>query len=277
MGQRVRSFDISPWFDRGAFTSAAGPPKTRKQADRVDGPGCSAFVYRVQPGDTPFRIAQRFGIPASALLGVNPQVRDPRNVQAGALICVPARPRCPEGTRGIIYTVLQGDTLESVADTFEVLVEQLLAVNPQIEDPGVIYPGEPICIPKIVGVAFPCCALLLPTSIAPREVEAAGSAVIRPVGIDEGFEALFSAVGLPEPGDVGPFDGFVGNLQVRETAYWAVLGRSQRDGESPTWSGATRMAAPPREETELLIVPADLESRKAGEPIMRGFVSTCGG
>ncbi len=278
MGPRVRSFDLSPWIDRGGFAPASRRGTTRLQADQAPRsyPGCSAFVYRVQQGDTPYLIAQRFGIALSDLLHANPQIDDPRNILTGELLCVPARPSCPQGVDGFVYTVLLGDTFASISETFDLTPEQLAAANPQVQDPNVLYPGEPLCIPRIVGVAYPCCSLLLPTRIEPKDVEAAGAAVIRPVG-EEHFEVLFSVVGIPEPGDLGPFDSYAGSLQVRGERYSAVLSRSAPLNQPPTWSGAAVIPAAPTEETELLIVPVDTKANTTGTPIMRGFVSTCGG
>ena len=35
---------------------------------------CSGFYYTVRPGDSLFSIAQRFGVPISALIAANPQI-----------------------------------------------------------------------------------------------------------------------------------------------------------------------------------------------------------
>ena len=45
------------------------------------------------------------------------------------------------------YTVKRGDSLSRIARKFDVTVEEVLAVNPQIEDPDQIRPGDVLTIP----------------------------------------------------------------------------------------------------------------------------------
>ncbi|MBT9258702.1 MAG: LysM peptidoglycan-binding domain-containing protein [Clostridiales bacterium] len=46
------------------------------------------FPYTVQPGDTFFRLSQRFGVSIQALLQANPGV-DPNRLQVGSTLCIP--------------------------------------------------------------------------------------------------------------------------------------------------------------------------------------------
>ncbi|NLM36797.1 MAG: LysM peptidoglycan-binding domain-containing protein [Firmicutes bacterium] len=48
---------------------------------------------------------------------------------------------------GATYTVVQGDTLFQIAQRFGVSLAALLAVNPQIANPDLIFPGQVICLP----------------------------------------------------------------------------------------------------------------------------------
>ncbi|NLC53348.1 MAG: LysM peptidoglycan-binding domain-containing protein [Firmicutes bacterium] len=104
-------------------------------------------LYTVVAGDTLFFIAQRFGVSLSALIAANPQITDPDLIFPGQVICVPLVttpvPHCP----GATYTVMQGDTLFQIAQRFGVTLEALLAVNPQITNPDLIFPGQVICLP----------------------------------------------------------------------------------------------------------------------------------
>lgn len=45
------------------------------------------------------------------------------------------------------YTVKKGDTLWGIARSFGVTLQSLLAVNPQIKNPNLIYPGEKVRLP----------------------------------------------------------------------------------------------------------------------------------
>lgn len=55
-------------------------------------------------------------------------------------------PFCPHGQ---LYTVVAGDTLFFIAQRFGVTLEALLAANPQITNPDVIFPGQVICLPPV--------------------------------------------------------------------------------------------------------------------------------
>ncbi|MBE3590933.1 MAG: LysM peptidoglycan-binding domain-containing protein [Firmicutes bacterium] len=46
------------------------------------------FQYTVQPGDTFFLLAQRFGTTVAAIQAANPTV-DPNNLQVGQVLCIP--------------------------------------------------------------------------------------------------------------------------------------------------------------------------------------------
>ena len=56
----------------------------------------------------------------------------------------------PPYCQGQLYTVKAGDTLYLIGQRFELTVQQILRVNPQIRNPNVIYVGQVICIPTAV-------------------------------------------------------------------------------------------------------------------------------
>jgi LysM repeat protein len=47
------------------------------------------YLYRVRSGDNLTRIAQRFGVTASAIRRLNPEITDPSLVHAGDVIRIP--------------------------------------------------------------------------------------------------------------------------------------------------------------------------------------------
>lgn len=57
------------------------------------GPMPSVTVYIVQPGDTLFRIAQRFGTTVDAILAANPDIKDPNVIFPGQKILIPKAPK----------------------------------------------------------------------------------------------------------------------------------------------------------------------------------------
>jgi len=116
--------------------------------------------YTVQPGDTMFFIAQRFGVSLQALISANPQISNPNLIFPGDVLCVPgvAPPvdcrvpvTCPPGFQGR-YTVQPGDTMFFIAQRFGVSLQALISANPQIPNPNLIFPCDVLCVP---GVAPP--------------------------------------------------------------------------------------------------------------------------
>ncbi|NLN06348.1 MAG: SafA/ExsA family spore coat assembly protein [Firmicutes bacterium] len=57
------------------------------------GPKPSVTVYIVQPGDTLFKIAQRFGVPLDAVIAANPQISNPDLIFPGQKIIIPRSPK----------------------------------------------------------------------------------------------------------------------------------------------------------------------------------------
>ena len=115
--------------------------------------------YTVAPGDTMYFIAQRFGVSLDALIAANPQITDPNLIFPGDVLCVPgaALPcrhpeHCPRGFRDR-YTVVAGDTMFKIAQRYGVSVDALIAANPQITDPAVLFPCDVLCVPS---AAPPC-------------------------------------------------------------------------------------------------------------------------
>jgi len=56
-------------------------------------------------------------------------------------------PRPPQKCDGQFYTVVASNTLFNIAQRFGVTVQQIIAANPQIEKPDIIFVGQVICIP----------------------------------------------------------------------------------------------------------------------------------
>lgn len=54
---------------------------------------------------------------------------------------------CPPGFQGR-YTVVQGDSMFSIAQRFGVALDALIAANPHITNPKIIFPGDVLCVPQ---------------------------------------------------------------------------------------------------------------------------------
>lgn len=104
-------------------------------------------TYRIQAGDTFYRLARELGTTVNDLLQANPGV-DPERLRVGQEICVPAGPEplpCPIGS--IRYTIRAGDTLYSIARRYNTTVQAILDANPGL-DPNYLQVGRIICVPQ---------------------------------------------------------------------------------------------------------------------------------
>lgn len=111
-------------------------------------PVCRGQLYEIKAGDTLFLISQRTGVPLNVLIFANPQITNPDLIFPGQIICIPAS--YPARCTGQLYTVKSGDTLFYIARRMGVSLNDLIAANPQIANPDLIYPGQIICIPAPV-------------------------------------------------------------------------------------------------------------------------------
>jgi LysM repeat protein len=112
--------------------------------------GEDELLYNVQRGDTLSGIAVRFGTTVEDLLERNPQIGEARLIHPGDQLAVPADvvDFIPEvGEDEQIYTVQRGDTFTGIAVRFGTTPENLLARNPHVIDPALIYSGQQIVVP----------------------------------------------------------------------------------------------------------------------------------
>ena len=102
-------------------------------------------TYEIRPGDTLNLISQRFGIPLSDILLLNPFV-NPEDLQVGQVICLGQvnRPTIPCAS-GNYYVVRRGDSLYTIAQGFEITVEDIFAANPNLTEN--LFIGQVLCIP----------------------------------------------------------------------------------------------------------------------------------
>ncbi|PRW45360.1 peptidoglycan-binding [Chlorella sorokiniana] len=108
-----------------------------------DSGAASCRVYAVQQGDFVYGIASMFRVTLANLLAVNTGLTTDTVLQASVLSSPP--------TTGVFdcraYRVKTGDSLSPIALVFQITVNDLVAVNPELSDNSLLTPGKSIRIP----------------------------------------------------------------------------------------------------------------------------------
>ena len=116
-----------------------------------------AAPHVVQPGETLSEIAEVYGVAVAELVAIN-GLFDEDLIYAGDTLEVPDSPTTGGGVGGAAatgaaqggagtYVVQPGDTLEGIALAYGVDVGSLLAANPQVVDPDLLFAGQALRIP----------------------------------------------------------------------------------------------------------------------------------
>lgn len=108
---------------------------------------CDGQMYTIRSGDTLYNLARKYDITLYELLNANKSM-NPYNLQIGQVICIPMpEKKCPYGK---VYTIVQGDTLESILSKFRISLLNLREVNKDF-DPYDVRPGMSLCIPAFMA------------------------------------------------------------------------------------------------------------------------------
>lgn len=111
----------------------------------IDGEVCPGQVYKIQAGDNFYQLAQKFKVSVEAIVAANPGV-NPNALQIGQEVCIPVSTvTCPDGE---VYVIQPGDNLFKLAKKYNISLEELLKLNPQITEPSKVSVGQNICVPS---------------------------------------------------------------------------------------------------------------------------------
>ncbi len=144
-----------------AAPSIVPAPDTTGELTAVPPQSANQNSYVVQPGDTLFNIARRFGVSVTDLTAVN-HITNPSRIYVGQILSLstndtavplPVISDAPPAETGT-YTVQRGDTLSAIARKFGVEVMSLAAVN-NIINPSLIRVGQTLSIPGATAVTTP--------------------------------------------------------------------------------------------------------------------------
>lgn len=112
-------------------------------------PGFARAQHLVRQGDTFFFIAQQYGVGLDNLIAANPQIPDPNQIYVRQVINLPVTPPLPpdppQDTIQIYVTL--SESLSSIARRTNTSVADIIAANPQIDDPNIIFVGQIINVP----------------------------------------------------------------------------------------------------------------------------------
>ena len=107
-----------------------------KETEKVPVPG-KAFYY-VKRGDTLSGIAKMNDMSLAELVSYNPQIKDINKIHIGEKVYLSS------GAAEEYYIVVKGDTLGAIARKFNMALNKLLGLNPNIKNPNLIHPGDKI-------------------------------------------------------------------------------------------------------------------------------------
>lgn len=232
---------------------------------------CQGVTYLIQPGDTFYSIANRYNVSVQELIKSNPQITNPNFLYIGQQVCIPIT------CSGRFYTIQSGESLNMISRKFGVSLAQLLAANPQINNPNVLYVGQRICIPTRTVIQKGCSIVLSQSADTENAVPNAGGVVLIQLIEGEQHRITFAASGLPEPESIGDFTAYVGSLIVKGQRYSAILSQSAPLEQEPTWAGSRIVDVNPFSLpiNEVSIAPINIEEEVQSAPIMEGIVVQC--
>lgn len=118
---------------------ARGAEESEKPTPPPDPPPSQTTIsYRIRPGDTLSKIADRYGTTAEALAQLN-GIANPNRIYAGQVIRIPVKSSDPP--QPVYYVVRRGDTLSGIASRFGTTYQKLMKLN-GIRNPNLIYAGQ---------------------------------------------------------------------------------------------------------------------------------------
>ncbi len=110
-------------------------------------------MHTVKSGDTLYSISLHYDVPVSILMQVN-RIINPYSLKIGQELCIPdmnlnmeaennkTTPDC----KGMLHTIVAGDTLYLIAKKHDISLDALMDANPNV-DPYNLRIGTKLCIP----------------------------------------------------------------------------------------------------------------------------------
>ncbi|ACL70948.1 muramidase family protein [Halothermothrix orenii] len=116
--------------------------------DNQTGQNQNTHKYTVKPGDTLWKLAQKFNTSITELVDLNNL--EQYSIYIGQKLQIPSS-NAPENDNNFIYYTIQpGDILWNIAQKYDTTVEQLIELN-NIKDAYDLYPGRKLLVPLSGG------------------------------------------------------------------------------------------------------------------------------
>ena len=131
-----------------------------------EGNTSNIITYTVKRGDTLSNIALQYGTTVSNIVALNPVIKNPNLIYPGQQFMIQTNSTNSNSSSGsIIYNVKKGDYLSRIALQYGTTVSSIIALNPVIKNPNLIYPGQQLIIKSssidLVSVANHSCGKIL--------------------------------------------------------------------------------------------------------------------
>jgi LysM repeat protein len=193
--------------------------------------------------------------------------KEDSNMQTQQIPRVPVS--CPAGFRGR-YTVVPGDTMFTIAQIFRVSLSALIAANPHIPNPNIIFPGDVLCVPAMITI--PCCVIL---NIRGRVPFGTGGTAFVNFG-PQGGQAISVSATLPPPSFFGNYDIYTATAFFRDIGgFGNQLFPTPQD--PPIWSTRIDLptAASVTSDVQIVVQPSNSVTGASGPIILQNTLRGC--
>jgi uncharacterized protein YkwD len=104
------------------------------------------ITHLIQPGDTLLGLATTYDVPMAAIQ-LESGMGESTVLYAGDVLVIPSTSDWEGASRfWVVYVIKAGETLAEIAQTYDLEIEQLLAIN-GLADPGELQPGDQLVLP----------------------------------------------------------------------------------------------------------------------------------
>lgn len=139
----VNNKSTAPIAQSAAEPANTSPKQVLGAATRQE-PEQQFTQYTVKNGDTLFNISQQYNLRWDSIAQIN-NLSEPYVLHAGQALKIPQSTTSKIADK--VFTIKNGDTLASIAKQFNITVDDIIAVNPNLQNSDLITVGQIIKLP----------------------------------------------------------------------------------------------------------------------------------